>query len=198
MKIGTTMYIDAAHRLPNHPGKCQYIHGHTYKTIVTIWGEPDSKTGMLMDFGIIKELVNEMDHTDLNTDVFVKELPTAEHIAQMLSAEILTEGLKGNSKLTKVQVRVYEGHNNWAEKISEATPTEPGKPPKHLVPLWMVVKSNDGKMTKSNNYKIWIEQSEYGVQLMTDPNIRPLDGKEQVRIRCFKTKEEMQEWRGKA
>jgi 6-pyruvoyltetrahydropterin/6-carboxytetrahydropterin synthase len=119
MKIGTTLYIDAAHRLPNHPGKCQYLHGHTYKINIQVWGEPEDKTGMIMDFGIIKQLVNEMDHTDLNSDVFGKELPTAEHIAQMLSAEILDEGLKNNGKITKVQVRVYEGHNNWAENISK-------------------------------------------------------------------------------
>ena len=28
--------FEAAHELPNHPGKCKNLHGHSYKLFVTV------------------------------------------------------------------------------------------------------------------------------------------------------------------
>jgi 6-pyruvoyltetrahydropterin/6-carboxytetrahydropterin synthase len=200
MKIGTTLYIDAAHQLPNHSGKCKNLHGHTYKIIVTVYGEPNPKTGMLIDFGEIKKIANMLDHQNIS------EVPpfngeghpaTAENIAHGLSTNLLMNGLVLNENLKKVVVRVYEGHNNWAE--SEATAIKPGqgKPSKYLVPVWMCVKSTDGKMTLTDDWEIWIDGG--CVQRMTDPDGRPFyGGREPLRVMCFRTKEEMEEWRGQA
>lgn len=199
MKIGTTLYIDSAHRLPNHPGKCQHLHGHTYKVIVTVYGEPNPKTGMLIDFGYIKEIVTLLDHKNIS------EVPpfegegqaTAEHIACHLSSNILAKGLIDNdSRLHKVVVRVYEGHNNWAESESTTVRTSPSKS-KYLVPVWLCTKYNDGKMTFTDDWEIWVDGA--SVQRMTDRDIRPFyGGREPLRVRCFRTKEEMEEWRGQA
>lgn len=200
MKIGTTLYIDSAHRLPNHPGKCHNLHGHTYKVIVTIYGEPSPRTGMLYDFGNIKEIVNRLDHKNIS------ELPsfnvegiyaTAESMTRFLSADILADGLINNHRITKVVVRVYEGHNNWAESEATAIKPGPGKPPKYLVPVWLCVKSTDGKMTLTDDWEIWIDGG--CVQRMTDPDGRPFyGGREPIGVRCFRTKEEMEEWRGQS
>lgn len=48
------------HRLPNHPGRCRKYHGHNGTVEVTISGEMDPKTGMVMDFGDLKKLVEPL------------------------------------------------------------------------------------------------------------------------------------------
>jgi len=54
--------IEMAHRLMYHRGKCSRIHGHSWKVEVSIRGEPDPKTGILVDFGEISDLINRYDH----------------------------------------------------------------------------------------------------------------------------------------
>lgn len=70
-------------------GKCSYPngHGHNYKLEVTIKGEPNPETGMVLNLteldGIIKTKVVELlDHRFLNKDIkhFSKTIPTTENI----------------------------------------------------------------------------------------------------------------------
>ena len=63
-------------------------HGHNYVLEVTIAGEPDPVTGMIMDLKELKtvldaEVIDPMDHRFLNFEVppFDKVVPTAENIA---------------------------------------------------------------------------------------------------------------------
>ncbi len=71
-------------------GKCAYPngHGHNYELVVTVAGEPDPETGMIMDLKRLSEIVNrevvdKVDHRHLNIDVdFLKNVvPTAENLA---------------------------------------------------------------------------------------------------------------------
>lgn len=62
--------FDSAHNLTEYKGKCERLHGHTYKLEVTVKGTPD-KEGMVIDFGDLKQLVTEkvikkLDHHYLN------------------------------------------------------------------------------------------------------------------------------------
>jgi 6-pyruvoyltetrahydropterin/6-carboxytetrahydropterin synthase len=66
-------------------------HGHNYRLEVTLAGEPDPATGMLIDIKELKELlqrevVDRFDHRDLNEDTpyFEKTPPTPEKFAQVL------------------------------------------------------------------------------------------------------------------
>ena len=66
-------------------------HGHNYRLEVTLRGEPDPVTGMLMDLGALKailerEIVARFDHKDLNADTpfFEKEPPTPENLARVI------------------------------------------------------------------------------------------------------------------
>lgn len=56
--------FEAAHALKGYDGKCRHIHGHSYILFVTVCGYPyihDSpKLGMVMDFGELKKIVNEL------------------------------------------------------------------------------------------------------------------------------------------
>lgn len=75
--------FDSAHYLTKYHGKCEHLHGHTYRLWVTIEGEIQDN-GMLLDHGFLKKIVkeqviNQFDHRCLN-DFF--ENPTAEIIAK--------------------------------------------------------------------------------------------------------------------
>ncbi len=56
--------FEAAHALEGYDGACREIHGHSYRFFVTVIGEPcedmnSPKSGMVMDFGDLKRIVNE-------------------------------------------------------------------------------------------------------------------------------------------
>jgi 6-pyruvoyltetrahydropterin/6-carboxytetrahydropterin synthase len=64
-------------------------HGHNYILEVTIEGEPDPVTGMVVDLKLVKDILNDrvvdvMDHRHLNHEVppFDKVVPTAENVAR--------------------------------------------------------------------------------------------------------------------
>ena len=40
--------FDAAHFLPNYNGKCEHLHGHTYKLVVKVEGTPDHEAWFLI------------------------------------------------------------------------------------------------------------------------------------------------------
>jgi 6-pyruvoyltetrahydropterin/6-carboxytetrahydropterin synthase len=82
MALEMDFHFAAAHRLPRYRGKCFNMHGHNYKLTVTLYGEPDPYTGILVDFGDIETAVKEhvldqCDHSTLNDFI---ENPTAENI----------------------------------------------------------------------------------------------------------------------
>lgn len=107
MRLGITEFIDCAHFLPDHP-KCGQLHGHTYRVEVTIEGE--NKTGMLMDFALLKSETREVlalyDHRNWNDFL---AYPSVENIC-----ELLARGLKERIRFPIV-IRVFEGHGKWAE-----------------------------------------------------------------------------------
>lgn len=63
-------------------------HGHNYVVEVTLEGEPDPVTGMVLDLKLLKEIINDqvvepMDHRFLNHEVppFDRIVPTTENLA---------------------------------------------------------------------------------------------------------------------
>jgi 6-pyruvoyltetrahydropterin/6-carboxytetrahydropterin synthase len=67
--------FEMAHVLRGYDGLCRNLHGHSYILNVTVIGVPchdcnNPKTGMVMDFGELKnivnsEIVNRLDHATL-------------------------------------------------------------------------------------------------------------------------------------
>jgi 6-pyruvoyltetrahydropterin/6-carboxytetrahydropterin synthase len=72
MRIAKEFRWEMGHRLPLHDGACRNLHGHSYRLEVTIEGEPDLRTGMVVDFqdvsAAVKPLVAELDHCFLVQD----------------------------------------------------------------------------------------------------------------------------------
>lgn len=86
---GTTMLVtkeftfDAAHNLPRYHGKCERLHGHTFKLHVTLKAPLDTWSGMAFDFNDLKRRVQDrvisvLDHAYLNEIV---PNPSAEYLA---------------------------------------------------------------------------------------------------------------------
>lgn len=112
MKICKIFTIDAAHFLPNHGGKCKNLHGHTYRIEIELEGQISNETGMIVDFGDLKEkvspLLNRLDHKLLND---VISLPTAEYMCHYLLAHLEKTGIP--AKVSRV--RVWETPTSYAE-----------------------------------------------------------------------------------
>jgi len=114
MKITKIFTFEAAHHLPNYEGICANIHGHHYVLEVTIDGPVDYPKGMVMDFGELKDIVNEyvideLDHTDLNT---VLDNPTAECLVQWIEDKLKKPLQNGANKL--YSIRLWETPTSYA------------------------------------------------------------------------------------
>lgn len=97
--------FDAAHNLVHYHGKCERLHGHTYRMAVVIEGMPDAE-GMILDFvqiaSTVKErVISRLDHSYLN-DIIPQ--PTAENIAVWIWDKIEEELRRPNCSLREVQV----------------------------------------------------------------------------------------------
>lgn len=110
-KIQVKSRFDAAHHLRGYPGKCARVHGHTWTAVATVsvW-ETKGKTGISLDFNVLKRLIEDYDHQDLNAlPQFRRVNPTAENIAVDLfwriKAEMERLGVRG--KVIKTQI--FEG-----------------------------------------------------------------------------------------
>lgn len=75
MKVTKEVTFDSAHMLSNYSGKCQNLHGHTYKLQVTVEG-PIAAEGneecMVVDFNNLKRVINSIteyfDHAIIFSD----------------------------------------------------------------------------------------------------------------------------------
>ena len=80
--------ISGAHLLSlPYNSKCKNLHGHNWIIFVTCRREKLNDCGMVVDFVKIKEIVNQLDHANIN-DVLGDINPTAENIARWLCDKI--------------------------------------------------------------------------------------------------------------
>jgi 6-pyruvoyltetrahydropterin/6-carboxytetrahydropterin synthase len=87
-KVRIESGFSAAHHLANYHGKCERQHGHNYKVRVWAEGKEIGSGGMLVDFGEMKKALSEvlldLDHSDLNENVYFGDNPSAERIARYI------------------------------------------------------------------------------------------------------------------
>ncbi len=94
-----------------------HSHGHDYTLEVTVEGEPDPRTGILVDYVRLGALVEErilrlVDHRNLNLDVgfLAGVVPTSENLARCFW-ERLAAALPPGLRL--VELRLQEGQDDW-------------------------------------------------------------------------------------
>lgn len=83
--------FEAAHALEGYDGACREIHGHSYRLYVTVKGQPSEdranpKCGMVMDFGVLKGIVNEEVVSWLDHALVLQRTPQTELLLEALSA----------------------------------------------------------------------------------------------------------------
>ena len=113
-ELGITTNFSAAHHLVDYPGACANIHGHNWKIEVYVSGEALNELGMLVDFKVVRssvcELLEELDHTDLNLHSDFKDCnPTSEYIALYLYRRLAEKVVGDQYTISRVIVHETPG-----------------------------------------------------------------------------------------
>ena len=122
--------FNAAHRVHNPAlsddenaslfGKCNNPnwHGHNYRLEVSVHGEIDTRTGYVMDLGVLRDIVERevlarTDHRNFNIDVDYMRgiIPTTENI--VVAMWRVLEPVVAPAKLTRL--RLWETDNNYVD-----------------------------------------------------------------------------------
>jgi 6-pyruvoyltetrahydropterin/6-carboxytetrahydropterin synthase len=123
------VHIDTSHRLLYYKGKCANLHGHRWKVEVWMEGEADPATQILIDYSLIKQVVDKYDHQIiLNRDdpmvSRIKEFhpvittpgdPTSELIASIIRDDLYAACRNLKIKAIIPKIRVWESPTSCAE-----------------------------------------------------------------------------------
>ncbi len=127
-RVSKSVSFCYGHRLMNYQGKCQHLHGHNARAVITLESEMLDERGMVEDFSGVKQLVwdwldREIDHTlllrhddpllpvlqSVGERVHATELnPTAEAIARMIYEYVAVQGYP------VVEVTLWETDTSYA------------------------------------------------------------------------------------
>jgi len=105
-------HFSSAHQLRGYRGKCENLHGHNWKVVLSVKGGILNEIGLLVDFTdlktALKKILNELDHTNINEmPYFTAHNPSSEHIAQYIAekfTEEINSGKLGQIALDSVTV----------------------------------------------------------------------------------------------
>lgn len=61
-EISQKFFFDAAHTLKREveADSSRRVHGHTYNAEVTLSGQPDARTGMVVDLGLVRRAIEQL------------------------------------------------------------------------------------------------------------------------------------------
>ena len=97
-----------------------YGHGHNYELHVSVNGEVNPQTGMIINLSDLKKLVNHIldkfDHKFLNIDTpyFKDIIPTTENLALILF-DLIDQELAGKGKFGLFKIRLYEKNDLYVD-----------------------------------------------------------------------------------
>jgi 6-pyruvoyltetrahydropterin/6-carboxytetrahydropterin synthase len=109
-ELKITNHFAAAHNLREFYGKCENLHGHNWFVEVKVRADEVDKIGLVMDFGVMKKLLNEVldliDHKYLNElEYFREQNPSSENIARFIFDRLETpvrDASSGRARLYSV------------------------------------------------------------------------------------------------
>lgn len=111
----------SAHQLREYQGKCENLHGHSWKVQVVVTAQSLNSIGLAIDFTELKRITNDvvgpLDHTCLNSlTPFSHINPSSENIAHWIFDSIKQKlsGYKVNLKSVTV----------WESESASATYSE--------------------------------------------------------------------------
>ena len=139
IRVTKEFNFEIAHALWNYDGPCANIHGHSYRMFVTVIGEPinddnNPKNGMVIDFGDLKQIVNQeiiypLDHAIIlnqkaydslncmgnqmfNKQYIIDYQPTCENMVIDFAQKLLK---KIPNKLKLHSIKLHETATSFAE-----------------------------------------------------------------------------------
>jgi 6-pyruvoyltetrahydropterin/6-carboxytetrahydropterin synthase len=115
-EVSVEQTFAAGHALRNYRGKCENVHGHNYRVLVTIEGQELDSIGLLVDFVEVKKLihsvVDRLDHQFINDLAPFDEInPSAENMAKYFYDEISAGLAPGGVRVGGVhisEVKIWE------------------------------------------------------------------------------------------
>lgn len=133
VRVTRRLHFSAAHRLHNPAlsdqenaavfGLCNNPnwHGHNYELDVTVEGEPEARTGYVVDLGHLRdaaeEVIGELDHKNLNLDVpwLQGVIPSTENLVVALWERLAPRVPRGRL----VRLVLWETPRNFVEYTGE-------------------------------------------------------------------------------
>ena len=134
-KIIVHAKFHTGHRQLGYPGKCKFVHGHTWRGTVTISAEefPRDDLDMSLDFGHIKDVMRDLDHkmlvvesdtTFMDSTLFEREGvvvlkgkgPSVENVAVYVFdkvAALIAAQYPGRGLDYRIEVTIQETENNF-------------------------------------------------------------------------------------
>ena len=115
------MNFSSAHQLRQYKGRCENLHGHSWKVQVSVTAQRLNEIGLAMDFTELKRITNEivgpLDHTCLNSLApFTDINPSSENIARWIFTSL-------KDRLTGYEVKL-KSVTVWESDTASATYTE--------------------------------------------------------------------------
>lgn len=133
-KITVHARFHTGHRQLGYPGKCRFVHGHTWRGTVVVATEefPRDDIDMSLDFGDLKDILRKFDHKMIVTDgdrafldpalfepegvVVIKGRgPSVENVAIHVLDEVVAhirDRFPGQDKRYAIEVTIIETENN--------------------------------------------------------------------------------------
>jgi 6-pyruvoyltetrahydropterin/6-carboxytetrahydropterin synthase len=133
-KITVHARFHTGHRQLGYPGKCRFVHGHTWRGTIVVATEefPRDEIDMSLDFGDLKDIMRKFDHKMIVTDgdrafldpelfepegvVVIKGRgPSVENVAVHIVDEVVAhihDTFPGLGKRYAIEVTIIETENN--------------------------------------------------------------------------------------
>lgn len=111
-------HISSAHQLREYKGKCENLHGHNWRIVLTVKGTTLNSIGLLIDYHdlktVLKKALADLDHVNINEHAhFTAVNPSSENLARYIfeTVQVLLSGQNSADVITD-EVTVYESDTN--------------------------------------------------------------------------------------
>ena len=110
----------SAHQLRGYKGKCENMHGHTWKAELSVTGDELNDIGLLIDFqdikAVLREITSLLDHSNINEiPPFDTINPSSENLAKFFYEEA-----EKRFKIKAPQIRICSA-TVWESATSRCT-----------------------------------------------------------------------------
>ncbi len=115
--------FSSAHQLRGYKGKCENIHGHNWKVVLSVKGNSLNNIGLLIDFNDLKSMLKKvtdlLDHKNINEVTPFEEVnPSSENIAKFISDKIESELTESFKDISVDSVTVWESDTSRCTYIA--------------------------------------------------------------------------------